>query len=337
MTKSIIKIGNKSVGSGKPVFFIAEIGVNHDNNFTQALELIDVASDSGADAVKLQLYYADNMWPRKSRSYAILKKLETNRAWLPDLIKYAETKGVILFSSPFDIDAINLVSNLKTPAIKWASSQIYDLPLLSFAAKKNIPMILATGACNLIDVDRAVKAVEEEGNEDLILMHCVSSYPTQPQDANLRVMDTLAKKFNCPVGFSDHTIGLDVPISAVARGASIIEKHYTLSRKLTGPDHGFAIEPNELKELISRIRDVEKSLGSPEKVFIDGAEDQEYIVRLFAKEDIGIGSKITREQIVVKRSNQGLLPYELESIIGSIVVKKIQADEPILKETLSIG
>ena len=288
MTKSIIKIGNKSVGSGKPVFFIAEIGVNHDNNYTQALELIDVASDSGADAVKLQLYYADNMWPRKSRSYAILKKLETNRTWLPDLIKYAETKGVILFSSPFDIDAINL-------------------------------------------------AVEEEGNEDLILMHCVSSYPTQPQDANLRVMDTLAKKFNCPVGFSDHTIGLDVPISAVARGASIIEKHYTLSRKLTGPDHGFAIEPNELKELISRIRDVEKSLGSPEKVFIDGAEDQEYIVRLFAKEDIGIGSKITREQIVVKRSNQGLLPYELESIIGSIVVKKIQADEPILKETLSIG
>ena len=159
MTKSIIKIGNKSVGSGKPVFFIAEIGVNHDNNYTQALELIDVASDSGADAVKLQLYYADNMWPRKSRSYAILKKLETNRAWLPDLIKYAETKGVILFSSPFDIDAINLVSNLKTPAIKCAKSSSdkkFERTLVALSRSRCGPLVCVARAETLHETKRSL-------------------------------------------------------------------------------------------------------------------------------------------------------------------------------------
>jgi N-acetylneuraminate synthase/N,N'-diacetyllegionaminate synthase len=335
MIKSKVKIENNFVGSGEQVFFIAEMGVNHDNNYSQAIELIDIAADAGADAVKLQLYYAENMWPKKSHSYEILKKLETNREWVPDLIKYSKSKNILLFSSPFDSNAIDLVANLKTPAIKWASSQIYDLQLLRYASEKMIPMILATGACNLVDVDRAVKTVSETGNSDLILMHCVSAYPTLPKDANLRIMDTLLQRFQCPVGFSDHTIGEEVPLAAVARGASIIEKHFTISRGLAGPDHGFAIEPSELKELIFKVRELETFLGSSEKKFIDGAEDQRYIVRLFAKNYIKSGTKITKDMITIKRADNGFLPYQLDSIIGADVLIDIPADEPISKNSLS--
>lgn len=326
---SKVKIGKKFVGDGEPVFIIAELGSNHGNKLSQAIELIDVASDSGADAVKLQLYTAWGLWPKYSRAYKIFENIQTNREWLKKLLEHARRKNIILFATPFDKNAVDLMDRLDTPVFKWASSELFDLPLLKYAAAKKRPMILATGVSNIADIQKAVNTVRRAGNNDIIILHCVSAYPTKPEEANLRMMDSIKAALNVPVGFSDHTLGISVPIAAVARGACVIEKHFTLSRKLKGPDHVFAVEPDELKEMVTAIREVERSLGSGVKSPVSGAENEDFFVRLFVAKNIRKGTRLTKDMIVIKRSDYGIMPEYYDTIVGRETKSDLKADYPI--------
>ena len=330
--KEKIQIGNRLIGKGEPTFVIAEIGSNHDNKFSQAIEMIDIAVESGVDAVKFQLYYAASLWPKNSRSYQILKPLETDRHWIDKLIEYCGRRKIIFLATPFDKEAIDLLDKANVPALKWPSSEIYDLPLLKYAAQKKKSMIMATGACRMLDVEKAVNAVKTAGNTEIILLHCVSAYPTKPKDANLRIMDALREKFSVPVGFSDHTEGISVALAAVARGANVIEKHFTISRKLTGPDHGFALEPNELREMTQGIREVEQSLGSYEKSIIADAEDPNFIVRLFSGCRVAKGTLLTKDMITVKRANFGIFPESFDDVLERKVTMDIEEDVPLTWE-----
>lgn len=324
-----VKVTDRYIGEDEPCFVIAEIGANHNNDVSQAKELVDVAIEAGVDAIKLQLYSASNLWPKKSKAYPILKSLETDKGLFDEIDDYCKSKGMLMFASPFDVASINFLEEKNTALYKWASSEIFDLPLLKYVAKKNKPILIATGVSNLSDIEKAVTTVKTQGNEDIVLLHCVSAYPTQPEDVHLRMMDTMRTSFQLPVGFSDHTLGISVPIAAVARGACVIEKHYTLSRKLDGLDHKFALEPKELIQMVKGIRDVEKSLGSPIISAVSGVEDQRVVVRLFAGKNISMGTKISKDMLTVKRDKLGVMPEYYDIVLGRNAKSDISADTPI--------
>ena len=345
--KERIKIGERWVGEGEPTFIIAEAGANHDRKLSQAKQLIDVAVDAGADAVKFQIYTAETLYSRKTPQFSylkelgekkstfqILKDIETPREWLGELSKYCRNKGIIFFASPFDSEAVDQLYAVGVPAYKWAAFEMVDLPLLKHAASKGKPMILSTGMCNLADIQEAVDAIHAAGNEDIVLLQCTSLYPTKINQVNLRMMDTLKDAFKLPVGLSDHTPGVTVSTAAVARGACVIEKHYTLSRKLKGPDHPFALEPEELKQLVKAIREVEESLGSPIKQMIPEEEEMARLGRrsIIARVDIPKGTKITGDMLIIKRPGYGIRPKFLDIVIGREAKRDIEQDDIITWE-----
>ncbi len=330
---------SRIIGPGGPVFIIAEAGSNHNGSLGQAKKLIDVAAEAGADAVKFQTYYADTLYSRHTPvfpgedkpPYEVVKKCELPRAWQLELARYVRERGLIFLSTPFDYQAVDELDSLGVPAFKWASSEINDLPLLKYAAAKGKPMLISTGMCNLADVQEAVEAVRSTGNNDIILLHCTALYPTPPDQVNLRAMDTLREAFHLPVGFSDHTLGLTASIAAVARGARVIEKHFTLNRQLEGPDHKFALEPEELKDLVKAIREVEACLGSPEKRPTLGEEAKLPLSRrsIIAAVDIPKGRTITSDMLIIKRPGYGIPPKFLDVVVGRQARADIPKDTPI--------
>lgn len=345
--KERVRIGDRWVGEAEPCFIVAEVGANHDRKLGQARELIDVAVDAGADAVKFQLYSAETVYSRKTPQFSYLKELsadkstyevikesELPREWLGELAKYSQNKGIIFFATPFDREAVDQLYEVGVPAYKWASFEIVDLPLLKYAASKGKPMLLSTGMCNLADIQEAVNTVYSTGNEDIILLHCTSLYPTKPNQVNLRMMDTMKNAFPLPVGLSDHTLGITISIAAVARGACVIEKHYTLSRKLKGPDHPFALEPEELKQMVKAIREVEESLGSPVKKMIPAEEEMATLGRrsIIARVDIAKGTRLTEDMLIIKRPGYGIPPRFLDIVIGREAKKDIEKDDIITWE-----
>jgi sialic acid synthase SpsE len=345
--KNKIRIGARWVGEGEPTFIIAEAGANHDRKLSQAKQLIDVAVDAGADAVKFQVYSAETLYSRKTPQFSYLKELgekkstfqvlkdiEIPREWLGELAGYCRDKGIIFLATPFDLEAVDQLYNVGVPAYKWAAFEMVDLPLLKYAASKGKPMLLSTGMCNLADIQEAIDAVHAAGNEDIILLQCTSLYPTKINQVNLRMMDTLKDAFKLPVGLSDHTLGITVPTAAVARGACVIEKHYTLGRKLKGPDHPFALEPEELKQMVRAIRDVEESLGSPIKQMIPEEEEMAKLGRrsIIARVDIPRGTKITEDMLIIKRPGYGIPPKFLDTVIGREVKRDIEKDDIITWE-----
>ena len=339
-----VKIGQRWIGDGEPTFIIAEIGSNHDRKLSQAKELIDAAVDVGVDAVKFQIFRAETLYSQKTpkfsylksdkSTYDILQEIELPPEWLAELAEYSRNKGVIFLASPFDREAIDQLYDIGVPAYKWASFEIVDLPLLKYAAGKRKPMLLSTGMCNLADIQQAVDTVYATGNEDIILLHCTSLYPTQPEQVNLRMMDTIKKVFQLPVGLSDHTLGITIPIAAVARGACVIEKHFTLSRKLKGPDHPFALEPDELKQLVQAIRVVEDSLGSPIKAMIPEEAEMARLGRrsIIARTDIPKGTPLTEDMLIIKRPGYGIEPKYLGIITGREAKQDIEKDDIITWE-----
>lgn len=347
MSLKTITIGNRVIGGSAPCFIVAEAGANHDRKLSQAKQLIDVAADAGADAVKFQVYSAETTYSRKTPQFSYLKELspdkstyeiieenEFPREWLGELAKYCQDKGIIFLATPFDREAVDQLYETGVPAYKWASFEIVDLPLLKYASSKGRPMILSTGMCNLADIQEAVNTVYSTGNEDLILLHCTSLYPTKINQVNLRMMDTLKDAFHLPVGLSDHTLGITVPIAAVARGACIIEKHYTLSRKLKGPDHPFALEPEELKQMVRAIREVEESLGSTIKKMIPEEEEMARLGRrsIIARVDIPKGTRINEDMLIIKRPGYGIQPKFLDIVIGREAKRNIEKDDIITWE-----
>jgi len=344
-----IKIGNKLIGEEEPCFIIAEAGVNHNGSVELAKKLIDAAKDAGADAVKFQTFKAESVVVKDAQKaeyqkettgegsqYEMIKKLELAEEDFRELADYAEKKDIMFLSSPFDKESVDLLYELDVPAFKVGSGEITNFPLLRYIAKKRKPIILSTGMSTLGEIEEALDVIRSEGVEDIILLHCVSNYPARIEDVNLRAMGTLKQAFKLPVGFSDHTLGITAPIAAVALGACVIEKHFTLDRNLPGPDHKASLEPDELKEMVKAIREVEKALGNGIKKPTKEEEKIKKVARrsIVAKVDISKGAIITEDMLDVKRPGTGIEPKYLKFIIGRKAKEDIKKDDVIRFEMI---
>jgi len=312
-----VKVGNRAIGEGEPAFVIAEVGSNHNQDMDQAKALIRAAQESGADAVKFQLFSADILYPGGGEMHDAFRAVELDRDWLPEIAEYSQKQGIIFFASPFDEPAVDRMADMDVAAYKVASSETTKLGLLRYMAAKQKPVLISTGMCDLADVSEAIDAVRSEGNNDITLFQCTALYPTEPRLSNLRGMDTLRAAFGIPTGLSDHTLGITVAIAAVARGANLIEKTLTLSRSLPGPDHSYALEPHEFRAMVDGIRDTEAALGSPLKSML--AEEAQLARRevLRAARDIAVGETVTQADLVAEGpALGGVRPRLMGAMIG---------------------
>jgi N-acetylneuraminate synthase/N,N'-diacetyllegionaminate synthase len=338
-----IRIGKKFIGKNDPCFVIAEAGANHDSMVERGKELIKKAAESGADAIKFQTYIADRLVTRtapkywkddkpKETQYEVFQKLDklTEGDW-KELVSYCKKLDMIFLSTPFDEKSSDFLEKLGVPAFKIASADITHLPLLKHIAEKGLPMLISTGMANMNEIKDAIKTIKTTGNEDIILLHCVISYPTVVEDANLRIISTLQKTFpDIPVGFSDHTLGIIIPTAAVSIGARVIEKHFTIDKKLLdSPDHRLSVDPDELKEMTKNIRIVEKALGSPVKRLIESEKEGLKFARRSVVSNAPIlkGVKISRSMLSIKRPGYGIQPKYIDKVIGKIAKRDIDADE----------
>lgn len=335
--KREVKIGGKKIGLGRPTYIIAEVGANHNRDKTIAKKLIDKAADAGVDAVKFQTYKAETLYSKNTpkfskdtmRPYDLIKTNELPLEWHWELFQYAMRKKLHFLSSAFDFQAVDELQNIGVPAFKVASFEIVDHELLRYIAKNKKPIILSTGLATLGEIEEALNVIRSEGNDEIILLHCASLYPSPPEIVNLNVIQTLSKTFQVPIGFSDHTLGTHIALAAIVKGATVIEKHFTLDRMMKGPDHSFAIEPNELKQLVKNIRDVETAMGTGIK--IRSKAEQEMFEKgrrsIIAAQDIKKGTKIEREWLIVKRPGYGIKPKYLGLVVGRTAKRDIKADE----------
>ena len=336
-----IQVDNKLIGPGQPVFVIAEAGVNHNGDLQMARALIDVAVDAGADAVKFQTFRADRLAtpdaPKaeyqlratgdEESQLDMLRRLELSADAHRELQSYCRERGIIFLSTPFDEEAVDLLDELAVPAFKISSGDVTNSPLLEHVAGKGKPVILSTGMSELSEVIEAVSVLNNAGCENPVLLHCVTSYPADPADVNLRAMLTMRSAFDLPIGFSDHTEGIDVALAAVALGACVIEKHFTLDRTLPGPDHGASLEPAELRALVRSIRRIETALGSGRKVPTATEIELAKVARrsLVAARDIPAGATLRRNMVVLRRPGTGLSPAMLNALLGLRSVRDIAA------------
>jgi len=337
-----IKIGDRTVGHGSPCFVIAEAGVNHNGSLDMAFQLVDAAVNAGADAVKFQTFIAERIVTRDApkavyqkettgsneSQLQMLKKLELSPQDHRRLQIYCGKQGVIFLSTPFDEKSADFLEELDIPAFKVPSGEITNLPFLKHVAQKGKPLIVSTGMSSLEEVKSAVAVIRKTGNRDLVLLHCVSAYPADAADANLRAMQTLSTEFGVPVGYSDHTLGIEVSLAAVATGACVIEKHFTLGRTLPGPDHRASLESAELSVLVRGVRTVEVALGHGRKESTLSEADTAAVARksIVAACDIPAGTRVTRDLIVMKSPGTGLPSSMLNKLTGRIAIKNIPAD-----------
>jgi N-acetylneuraminate synthase/N,N'-diacetyllegionaminate synthase len=333
-----VNVGDRKIGEGEPCFIIAEAGSNHNGDLSIAKQLIDAAAEAKVDAVKFQIFKAETLYSKYTPgfsylagqdTYKLIKELETPREWISTLADYCEQRGIIFMASPFDFEAVDLLDRY-VPAHKIASFEIVDLELIKHIARKGKPIIISTGMSRLGEIEDAIDAARSEGNDQVVLLHCNSLYPTPPEAVNLRAMKTMSKAFHLPVGFSDHTLGIHIPVAAVTMGASVIEKHFTMSRKMKGPDHAFALEPRDLTAMVSAIREVEKAMGDgiKEKSELEGEEMYEKARRsVHAKVDIPAGTTITKEMLTIKRPGYGIKPKYIDIVTGRTTKKDIREDE----------
>ena len=340
-----IRIGDKLIGDGEPCFIIAEAGVNHNGDIELAKRLIDVAKEAGADAIKFQTFKADNVVTKNApkadyqikntnsyeSQYEMIKKLELSEDEFRELHRYARKKGIIFLSTPFDFESADFLEELGVPAFKISSSDLTNLPFLEYIAEKGKPIILSTGMGTLGEIEEAINTIKNAGNEEIILLHCITSYPAKFENLNLRAIKTLKEAFKLPVGFSDHSLGIYAPIIAVALGAVVIEKHFTLDKNLPGPDHKASLDPQELKEMIKWIRLTEKALGDGIKRPTPEEEKIKKIVRksIVAKVNIPEGTILTEEMIAFKRPGTGIPPKYYKEILGKKARRNIKVDEII--------
>lgn len=333
----------------KKCFIIAEAGVNHNGNIDIAKKLVDKAVDAGVDAIKFQSFKAENLVTKSAKKaeyqkettgdgnqFEMLKKLELSYEEHIILKKYCEEKGIMFISTPFDFESADLLEKIDVPLYKISSGDLTNTPLLKYIAKFNKPMIVSTGMANLGEVEIVVNAIKECGNYKITLLHCTSNYPTAYEDVNLNAMITLENAFKLPVGYSDHTIGIEIPIAAVAMGAKVIEKHFTLDKNMEGPDHRASLEPNELKEMVNSIRNIEKAFGNGIKICNKNEKNTKTIARksIVAAKDIKIGEEISFKNITFKRPENGLSPIYTEKIIGKKAIIFIKKDETITFENV---
>lgn len=339
-----IKIGNRRVGHREPCFIIAEISCNHLQKKEYALKLIEAAKAAGADAVKFQTYTPDTITIDCDREYFVIKgtiwngiklydlykEAYTPWEWFPEMKDRAEEEGLIFFSTPFDETAVDFLEKLDVPVYKIASFEINHIPLIKYVARKGKPVIFSTGVATLGDIDLALKTIRAEGNEQIIMMKCTSAYPAPVGEMNLRTILDMKKRFGILVGLSDHSTNPIVPVSAVAVGACMVEKHFILDRKMGGPDAKFSLEPEEFKEMVKMIRDTEAALGEATYESTEKACEHRFLMRsIFAVEDIQKGEELTRRNIRVIRPGYGLHPKHYEELLGKVAKMKIKRGTPL--------
>ncbi len=338
------KIGNKFVGEGEPCFIIAELSANHLRKFELAVDTIKAAKEAGADAIKLQTYTPDTitidsdnecfkikgtLWNGKTL-YNLYKEAYTPWEWQPKLQKLAEDLGLVFFSSPFDKTAVDFLEDLNVPAYKVASFEITDIPLIEYIASKGKPIIISTGIATLADIEEAVNACKRMKNEQIILLKCTSAYPALVEEANLLTIPNMADTFGTIVGLSDHTLGSSAAIASVALGAKVIEKHFILDRSLGGPDAAFSMEPEEFKEMVKSVRDVEKALGKVSYELSEKVEKSRVFARsLFIVKDMKERECITEENVKSIRPGYGMHPKYLKEIIGKKIRKDVKKGTPV--------
>lgn len=351
MRNATLAINGSVIGPGRPCFVIAEAGVNHNGDLGLARQLVEVAASAGADAVKFQTFRAERLVTAGAPKAAyqqrqtdaeegqlgMLRRLELSREGHLELMALCRKLGILFLSTPFEEESADLLEALGVEAYKLPSGEITNLPLLAHVARKGRPLILSTGMASLGEVEAAVEAITAAGNPDLALLHCVSSYPTAPADANLRAMATLASAFRRPVGYSDHTEGIAIPLAAVALGACILEKHFTLDRTLPGPDQQVSLEPDELRALVAGIRQVEAALGDGLKRPAACEINTAAVARksLVAAVDIPEGAVLTAASIAIKRPGTGLAPALLPHLLGRRTRTAITRDALLRLEDLT--
>lgn len=343
-------IGERVVGPGHPCFIIAEAGVNHNGSLEMARQLVDVAAQAGADAIKFQTFKAEKMVapdaPKAEyqmrntgtaeSQFEMIRRLELSPEMHQNLRAYCADKGILFMSSPFDEESADLLADLDVAVFKIPSGELTNLPFLDHVAQKGKPMIVSTGMSTLAEVSTAVATIHHANNKDLMLLHCVSNYPADPVDINLKAMATLAMAFQVPVGYSDHTNGVEVTLAAVALGACVIEKHFTLDRNLPGPDHLASLEPAELESMVRGIRIVETSLGHGRKEPAAREANTAAVARksLVTAQDIPAGQRLMEEHISVKRPGTGIPPAMISHILGRTTRVAVSAGTLITLEML---
>jgi len=338
------QIGERQIGAGHPTYIIAEMSGNHGQNFEQAEQILKAAKAAGADAVKLQTYTADTLtidsneppfrikgglWDGRNL-YELYQEAYTPWDWQPRLKKIADDLGIDLFSSPFDHTAVDFLEDLNVPVHKIASFEMIDTGLLRKVAATGKPIIMSTGMATIGEIEESVKTLRESGANEIALLKCTSAYPAPPEEMNLRTIPHLAEAFGVVAGLSDHTLGSAVPVAAVSLGACIIEKHFTLSRDLPGPDTAFSLEPDEFKAMVDAVRTVEKALGKV-SYGVSRKESESRIFRrsLFVVEDMKAGDGFTSRNVRSIRPGYGLPPKHFEEIINHRASRDIKRGTPL--------
>jgi len=338
-------IGLREIGSGASTYIVAELSANHNQDFDQAVQIIHAAKEAGADAVKLQTYTADTITINSNRPefrigggtlwdgrnlHELYGEAHTPWEWQPKLKQVANDLGMDLFSSPFDASAVDFLEKMDVPAYKVASFELVDLPLIQRMARTGKPLIMSTGMAMLDEIQEAVRAARNAGAAEIALLKCTSAYPASPDEMNLRTIPELARKFDVPVGLSDHTMGIAVPVAAVALGASIIEKHLTFSRSQPGPDSAFSLEPHEFKAMVEAVRTTERALGKVQ--FGPAAHEVNSLTfrrSLFAVEDIKEGQVFNGANVHSIRPGHGLHTRHLPEVLGKHAARDIQRGTPL--------
>ncbi len=351
MNKPLIEINGRRIGAGNPAYIIAELSANHRQDYAEAVKLVQAAKEARADAVKLQTYTADTLTIQSDRPefrigggtpwdgetlYDLYREAYMPWEWQPELKKVADNLGIDLFSTPCDKTAVDFLEEMGVPAYKVASFEIVDTPLIEYIGSKGKPMIISTGMATRNEIEEAVQAARGGGASQVALLKCTSAYPALPEEMNLRAIPRLEKAFKVLVGLSDHTLGIAVPIAAVALGAGIIEKHLTLSRIIASPDSAFSLEPEEFKTMVEAVRTVEKALGTA-RLEISHREAQSRVFRrsLFVVRDMKAGEVFTEENVRSIRPGHGLNPGCLKDVIGRQAARQIQQGTPLRRELIS--
>lgn len=348
-----IEILNRKIGDGHPVFFVAEAGVNHNGSLDMARQLVNVAVDAGADAVKFQTFKTENIITRDAPKstyhiqttggdkdqtwFELLKTQELNRDMHIALIRHCRDRNIIFLSTAYDEDSVDLLYELDVAAFKIASTDTNNIPFLRYIARKERSVILSTAMSNMDEVEQAVGIFREEGIDDIVVVQCTGNYPAKLEESNLRVMQTYREKLKCLVGYSDHTPDFINPIAATAMGACVYEKHFTIDKTLPGPDHRMSLDPQELAITVRYIRETEVALGSSQKIVLEGEKGNQCKLRksLVAATDILKGTILRSDMITSKRPGTGIQPSRIDDIIGRLSIVDIEKDSILEKEMFS--
>ncbi len=331
-----IKINNREIGAGQPCFIIAEAGLNHNGDPEMAKQLIKKAAECGADAIKFQTYTTKELFSPDHPDYKKFEKHVFSEAVYKELIGESKKSSIIFLSTPFDEASADLLFSLGIAAYKVGSGELTHLQFLKHLASKELPMILSTGMSNMNQVDNAVQAIQSVGQVSLAMLHCVSAYPCPVKEVNVRRITMLKERFAAPIGFSDHTETDVSALAAVALGACIVEKHFTLSHHLPGWDHHFSYDPDQLSRLVKAIREVEISLGEPEKRITESETKIEEIARraIYARIPLKAGYILTAKNLIVRRPAGPMSADQFEEVLGKVVLRDIPVGEALRPEDI---